>query len=43
MEKGRVLISQAVALSRQLPADNASDTPSETASPSADASESPSS
>jgi uncharacterized membrane protein (UPF0182 family) len=42
-EKARVLISQAVALSRQLPADKPSDTPSETASPSADASESPSS
>jgi uncharacterized membrane protein (UPF0182 family) len=42
-EKARVLISQAVALSRQLPADKASDAPSETASPSAGASESPSS
>ncbi|GAA4735856.1 UPF0182 family protein [Nocardioides endophyticus] len=43
MEKARVLISQAVSLSRQLPADNTSDAPSEGARPSADASESPSS
>ena len=43
MEKGRVLVEQAVALSRKLPADPPADTPSESASPSADASESPSS
>ena len=46
VEKGRSLVEEAVALSRQLPADPApsgSASPSESASPSADASESPSS
>jgi uncharacterized protein len=42
MEKGRVLVSQAVALSRQLPADKASSSASPSASPSASTSASPS-